>query len=105
MDEVEDAAEGDWSESEDDSSEEEGSYSQHKPIYAFWAEKGLIKPQNMRSSGKGQRPGLPLGQQGGRKRRLQAGCSSIQQKCLHWQLHTATLASCLAKYRACTASL
>lgn len=63
----EDALEDDWSATtEEGSDEEEEVYSQHKPIYAFWAEKGLIKPQNMRKS---QTPGA--GQAGGRKRRIQ----------------------------------
>ena len=67
--EVEDILEDEWSDSADEASDEEEAYSSVKPIYAFWAEKGLIKPQNMRSARKGQPAGLQADV--GRKRRLQ----------------------------------
>ena len=65
--EVDDTREDDWSDSADETSDEEEAYSSVKPIYAFWAEKGLIKPQNMRKTKKG--PGLQAN--AGRKRRIQ----------------------------------
>ena len=71
--EVEDTLEDDWSESAEEASEGEEEYSSAKPIYAFWAEKGLIKPQNMRNARKGQAAGLQAN--AGRKRRLQVGAS------------------------------
>ena len=59
------ALDDEWSASEEGGSDEgEEEYCQNKPIYAFWAEKGLIKPQNMRRS---QTPGSKVD----RKRRVQ----------------------------------
>ena len=55
-DEDAEPAEAEWSGSDGEDSEDGGDDGQYKPIYAFWAEKGLVPPKNVRKVGAGKGP-------------------------------------------------
>ena len=71
-DEDDEPAEAEWSGSDGEDSEDGGDNAQHKPIYAFWAEKGLVPPKKVRKGGAGKGPPGNTG----RKRKTQVPITS-----------------------------
>ena len=67
----------DWaaSDANDDDSDDESHDGTFKPIYAFWAKKGMVPAKNMRGGGKRRPQARPAAANAGRKRRMQViGC-------------------------------
>lgn len=74
---MEEKGEDEWADSEASASDkEDDEFHSQKPIYAFWAEKGLTKTPNMRSARKGRSAGADMLPATDRKRRLQASYTS-----------------------------
>ena len=66
----------DWAASDtNDDSDDESHDGTFKPIYAFWAEKGMVSAKNMRGGGRRRPQARPAAANAGRKRRAQVvGC-------------------------------
>ena len=67
-----DEPDADWAASDaNDDSDDESHDGTFKPIYAFWAEKGMVPAKNMRGGGRRRSQARPAVANAGRKRRVQ----------------------------------